>query len=113
MIHKEGHHRNEWHGGAAILVHETVPVKEIHLHTPLQAVAARVNIGLLIAIVSLNSSKSHEINERLLSKLKNQLPPPVLITGTSIVTTLYGALTLLTAEELKLPISSKITTSTS
>ena len=31
--------------------------------------------------MSLYNSRIHEVNERLLSELKNQLPPPVLITG--------------------------------
>ena len=81
MIHKKGHHRHEWHGGAAILIHETIPVKEIQLNAPLQAVAAQIIIGILIKTVSLYNSRIHEISERLLSELKNQLPPPVLITG--------------------------------
>ena len=40
MIHKEGHLRHKCHRGAAILVHETVPVKENQLNTLLQAIAA-------------------------------------------------------------------------
>ena len=71
MIHKEGHLSHNWHGGAAIFIHETVPTKVIQLNTSLQATAAQVNIGFLITIVSLYNSRSHEINERLLSELKN------------------------------------------
>ena len=80
-IRKEGPNRHEWHVGAAILVHETVQVKEIQLKTPLQAVTAEVKNGIFFTIVSLSNSRKHEINERLLSEHKNQLPPPVLITG--------------------------------
>ena len=53
MIHKEGHHRHKWHVGVNISVHDTVPVTERQLITPLQAVAAQVNFGILITIVSL------------------------------------------------------------
>ena len=94
MIHKEGDHRHKRHGGAAILVYETILVKEMQLNTPLQAMAAQVTIEILITIVSLYNSKSHEINERLLFELKNQLPPPVLSAGDS-----DSYVTLLAAKE--------------
>jgi len=81
MIHKEGHRQHKWHGGIVVLVHESIPSKEILLNTPLQAVAVQVKIGILITIVSVYNSRNHELGERLLSNLKNQLPLPVLITG--------------------------------
>ena len=45
LLHRKGHHRRKWPGCAAILVQETVSVKEIQVNTPLQTVAAQVNIG--------------------------------------------------------------------
>ena len=81
MLHKEGHRQHRWHGGTAIFIHETIPFKEIPINTPLQAVAAQINVGVLFTIVSIYNSRSHQLNEELLTNLTRQLPSPVIITG--------------------------------
>ena len=50
------------------------------MNTPLQAIAARINIGIDVTMVSINNSRSHEIDQNLLSTLFHQLPKPVILT---------------------------------
>ena len=58
---------NYWaHGGAAIFIHETIFYQNLTLNTPLQAIAAGINIGRDVTIVSFYNSRSHNISEKLL-----------------------------------------------
>ena len=79
-LYKEGHINRRAHGGVAIFIHDNIPFKEITINTPLQAIAARINIGIDVTIVSIYNSRSHEISENLLSTLFHQLPKPVILT---------------------------------
>ena len=76
-LFKEGHINRRAHEGVAIFIHGNIPFKEITINTPLQAIAARINIGIDVAIVSIYNSRG----ENLLSTLFHQLPKPVRITG--------------------------------
>ena len=80
-IHKEGHLNHRAHGGVAIFIHETLPYKEIELNTPIQAVAAQISIGKPVTVASIYNSRSHQINESLLTDILKQLPKPVILTG--------------------------------
>ena len=80
-LFKEWHTNIRAHGGVAIFIHETIPYQKVTLNTPLQAIAARINIGRDVTIVSIYNSRSHDINENLLSTLFQQLPKPVILTG--------------------------------
>jgi len=78
---KDGHFNRTPHGGVAIYVHEHIPHNEIQLHTPMQAIAVRVNIGQLVTICNIYSSRSHDLTADLLNALFSQLPAPVLLVG--------------------------------
>ena len=82
MFHTPGTFSGRYHGGVAILVHENLPIHpEIKLDTPLQAIAIRVNIGIRITICSIYNSRAHPLDKRLLARLLEQLPQPVLMVG--------------------------------
>ena len=69
------------HRGVAVFIHENTPFKEITINIPLQAIEARINIGIDVTIVSIYNSRIHDINENLLTTLFNLLPKPVILTG--------------------------------
>ena len=76
-LFKEGNANHQAHGGVAIFIHYTIPYQKLILNTPLQAIAARINIGRDMTIVSIYNSQSHDTSENLLSTLFQQLPKPV------------------------------------
>ena len=78
---KEGHTNYRAHEGVANFIHETIPHQKSILNTPLQAIAARINIGRDVTIVSIYNLRSHNISENLLSTLFQQLPKPVILRG--------------------------------
>ena len=80
---KEGHTNIRAHGGVGIFIYETIPYQKLTLNTPLQTIAARINIGrdVTLTIVYIETSRNHDINENLLSTLFQQLPNPVILTG--------------------------------
>ena len=78
---KEGHTNYRAYGRLAIFIHETIPYQKLILNTPLQALAARINIGRDVTIVSIYNSRSHAISENLLSTLFQQIPKPLILTG--------------------------------
>jgi len=78
---KDGHYNRMPHGGVSIYIHEHIPHNVIQIDTPIQAIAVRVNIGQLITICNVYSSRSHTLSEELLNTLYNQLPPPVILVG--------------------------------
>jgi len=80
-IRKDGHLNNTPHGGVAIYVHESIPFEPVTVNTTMQAVAVRANIGRLVTICNVYSSRSHSLNLNLLNALLNQLPSPVILLG--------------------------------
>ena len=78
---KIGHTINLSHGGVTIFIHETISYQKITLNTPLQGTASRINTGRDATMVSIYNSRSHGINQNLLSTLFKQIPKPVILTG--------------------------------
>ena len=64
----KGHINRRAHGGVTISIHGNIPFKEITVNTPLQAIAARINIGIDGTLVSTYNTRSHDIGE-------NPIPP--------------------------------------
>ena len=77
----EGHRNYQAHVRVAIFIHETITYHKLILNTPLQEIASRINIGRKVTIVSISNSRSHGINENLISTLFQQLPKPISLTG--------------------------------
>ena len=75
-LFKEGHTTYRACGGVTIFIHATILYQKLILNTPLQAIAARINIGIDVTIVSIYNSLSHE---NLLSTLFQHLPKPVVM----------------------------------
>ena len=59
---------------------KSILYQKLTLNTPLQAIAARINTGRDVTIVSIYNSRSHAMDENLLSTLFQQLPKPVIST---------------------------------
>ena len=78
---QEGHTNIRAHEGVATFIHETSPYQKVILNTPLQAMAARINIARDVTIASIYNARSHDISENLLSILFQQLPKLVILTG--------------------------------
>ena len=53
---KEGHTSIRALGGVEIFIRETIPYQIVTLNTQLQAIAARINIGKDVTIVSIYNS---------------------------------------------------------
>ena len=71
-LFNKGHTNYRAHGGVAIFLHENVPYQKLILSISLQAVAARINMGRDVTLVSVYNSRSYTINENLLSTLFQQ-----------------------------------------
>jgi exonuclease III len=69
------------HGGVALLVRESIPHSEIHLNTPLQAVAVRLTLHRVTSLCSLYLPPSVVIDLKDLEDLLLQLPSPSIILG--------------------------------
>ena len=52
-LFKEGHIKYRTHGGVPILIQETITYQKLILNTPLQVIAARINIERDVTIVSI------------------------------------------------------------
>ena len=52
-LFKEEHTNIRAHGGVTIFIHKTIPYQKVILNTPVQANAARFNIGRDVTIVSI------------------------------------------------------------
>ena len=72
-LFKEGHTNHRAHGGIAIFIHYTIPYQKLILNTPLQAIAARIDIRRVVTIVSIYNTRNYDISENLLSTLFQQL----------------------------------------
>ena len=81
VISKNGHYNHGQHGGVALYIHSGVPYQEIELITPIQAVAATVNLQTTFTVCNIYSSRSHQLSSQLLNDLLSQLPSPYLILG--------------------------------
>ena len=64
-----------------MLIHESLPFREIQLNTQMQAVAASVQLIKAITICNIYASGNHEFTEHMLEALIQQLPDPVLLLG--------------------------------
>ena len=58
-LFKEGHTNYGAHGGVAISMHKTIPPQKLVLNTPLLAIAARINRGRDVTIVSISNQGWH------------------------------------------------------
>jgi len=82
FLHRSGHFNRTPHGGAALLVHESVPMQEISLTTGYQSTAVRVYIAQQeITVCSIYISPRHSLNFDSLASLLQQLPSPLLLLG--------------------------------
>ena len=80
VLFKEDYTNHLAHGGVAIINHKTIPYQKWIFKTHLQAIAANINIGRDVAIVSIYNSRSHDISEKLLSAFFQQLPKRIILT---------------------------------
>ena len=71
-LFKEGHINRRAHRGVSKFVHDNIPFKKRAINTLLPAIAARINIGIDVTLVSIYNSRSHNISENLLSTLFHQ-----------------------------------------
>ena len=55
-LYIEGYINYRAHGGAAIFIHKIIPYQKLILNTPLQAIAAKMNIERDVSIVSIYNS---------------------------------------------------------
>ena len=63
----------------AIFIHEANPLRKA-LNTPLHTVAFTATMGIELTVPTIYNSRSHEINEQLLTELIQQLPKPIFLT---------------------------------
>ena len=69
------------HGGSSILIRQGVLHSPVNLTTNLQAVAFRLTLHVAVTLCSLYIPPSHNIQQRELDSLVNQLPAPFIIMG--------------------------------
>ena len=81
LLYKARHTNYGTHGRAEIFIHGTIPHQKLTHKTPLTAIAARIDIGRDVTIVSFYNSRSHVISEKLLPTFFQQLPKPVKLRG--------------------------------
>ena len=80
-LRKDGNYNKGPHGGVALYINSSIPFQPIELNTPLQAVAASVQINVRVTLCHINHSRSHVLNQQLLNQLFSELPQPCLIAG--------------------------------
>ena len=68
-------------GGSSILVHDSVPHRQLSLKTSLQAVAVRVSFVTTVTVCSLYIPPRYNLCRGELEDLLSQLPAPVLLLG--------------------------------
>jgi len=81
IMRKDGHQNHSTHGGVALLTHSSIPCTRISLTTPLQAIAIKVHLHVLMTVCCIYTSPSHTLTHALLQQLLAQLPAPVVIVG--------------------------------
>ena len=67
-------------GGVALLINKSYLFSEVHLNTPLQAVAARVTLNKVVAFCSIYLPSDHVAKTELINLIK-QLPSPFVLLG--------------------------------
>ena len=80
---KEGHFNRRYHGGVAMYIHGSLPYEELSINTPLQVVAARIQVGhrKLVTFASIYIPGSYEVTKQQILAIINQLPRPMVIMG--------------------------------
>ena len=81
IFNTEGHHNRTEHEGAALLIHEEIPMRLVNSTTDLQAIAMEVYIDRPMTVCSIYNSENHSLTEELLNNLIRQRPQPVMIMG--------------------------------
>ena len=81
VIGKDGVHNFRQHGGVAIYIHSDIPFEEIALTSPLQAVAATIQLRNRLTLCNVYNSRSHNLSANLLNQLYSELPKPCIILG--------------------------------
>ena len=85
-------------GGLALLINKSYLFSEVHLNTPLQAVAARVTLNKVVTFCSIYLPPSDHVAKTDLINLIEQLPSPF-FWATSTVTPRFGVTSPITAED--------------
>ena len=80
-IAEEGHYNNGYHGGVAMYIHSSIPFTQVQLSSPIQAVAAVVNIRIKFTICNIYLPRSQNLSTNDLLELYQQLPQPCVIVG--------------------------------
>ena len=94
-------------GGVALLINKSYLFIEVHLNTPLQAVAARVTLNKVVTFCSIYLPPSDHVAKTDLINLIEQLPSPFVLLAISTVTTGSGVTSPITAEDKCWRISSQ------
>ena len=81
LLYKDGHFNRTQHGGVALYLHCDLPIQEISLNTPLQAVAVTVQTRFRFTICNIYTSPNHDFSLQLIKNIYDQLPKPCLIVG--------------------------------
>ena len=68
-------------GGVALLINKSYLFSEVHLNTPLQAVAARVTLNKVVTFCSIYLPPSDHVAKTDLINLTEQLPSPFVLLG--------------------------------
>ena len=61
-ISKIGHLNRSYHGGVALFIKSSVPFREVQVNSPLQVVAAEVNLRSTFTVCNIYNSRSHDLN---------------------------------------------------
>ena len=79
---KQGHHSHIYHVGVALFIHNTIPYSQITIDSPLQIVAARIQLGnKLVSVASIYIPGSTSTNLYELKNIVGQLPKHFLLLG--------------------------------
>ena len=82
VIAKEGTYNTRQHGGVAMYIHGDTPYQEITLTTPLQAVAATVQLRIKVTICNIYvPPNSDSLTPNNIKSLYDQLPKPCILLG--------------------------------
>ena len=76
-----GHFNWRYYGGVALFIHESIPYGEVIVHSPLQIIAARVQLATEVTVCSVYLPPSADITLDQLNNALGQLPTPILLMG--------------------------------
>ena len=93
-------------GGVALLINKSYLFSEVHLNTPLQAVAARVTLNKVVTFCSIYLPPSDHVAKTDLINLIEQLPS-LFFWAISTVTPQFGVMSPITEEDKCWRISSQ------